>query len=157
MKNNIKYYILALSFFGLAFACKSSKLQSKLPFKLFESTYYHWTGGQAGVSGTNVVIKGLNKNLNNFVADSIYFNNRAAKVETHIKKDSIILMGYFTNVRPVVKLELEPEAKIKKQTVRIINPYHLNKNEAVITYYYNGEKLFYKLIGLVETNKKYYP
>ncbi len=154
---NIKYYILVLSFFSLTLACKSSKLQSKLPFKLFESTYYHWTGGQAGVRGTNVVIKGLNKNLKNFVADSIYFNNRVAKIETHIKKDSIILMGYFTSARPVIKLELEPETKIKKQTTVIKNPYHLNKNEAVITYYYKGKKLYYKLIGLVETNKKYYP
>jgi len=154
---HFKFYMIVLSFFTMAFACKSSKIQSKLPFKLFKSTYYNWSGGQAGVKGTNVVIKGLNKNLNNFIADSIYFNNKVVKIETHIKKDTIILMGYFTSTRPIIKLELEPKVeKITKTTV-IKNPYHLNKNEAVITYYYNGKKLFYKLFGLVETDKKYYP
>jgi len=151
------FYIIIPAFFSLAFACKSSKVQSKLPFKLIEYTYYYWSGGQAGVKGTNVVIKGLNKNLNNFIADSIYFNNKVVKIETHIKKDTIILMGYFTNARPIVTLELEPEARKTLQTTIIKNPYHLNKNEAVITYFYNGKKLFYKLVGLVETNKKYYP
>jgi len=141
----------------LCFACKSSKVQSELPFKVIESSFYHWAGGQAGVKGTNVVIKGLNKNLNNFEADSIYFNNKVTKIETHIKNDSIILMGYFTSPRPIVKLELEPNTKSKAQTTIIKNPYHLNKNEAVITYFINGKKQFYKLKGLIETDKKYYP
>jgi len=157
MMIKIKYFVGIISLFLLSFSCKSSKIQSKLPFKLLQSTYYHWSGGQAGVKGTNVVIKGLKTNLNNFIADSIYFNNKAVKVETHIKKDSIILIGYFSAPRPVVYLELEPNQK--KTTPKFIpkNPYHLNKNEVVLTYFLNGKKRFYKLTGLVETNKKYYP
>jgi len=152
-----KYYIVVLSFFGLAFACKSVNVQKNLPFKLVESSYYYWSGGQAGVKGVNVVIKGINKNLTHFKADSIYFDSKVVKIETYFRKDTIILMGYFNYPRPVVKLELEPEAKKPTQTKIINNPYHLNKNEAVITYFFDGKKLKYKLIGLVETNKKYYP
>lgn len=152
-----KYLLVILIGSALFFSCKSAKVSPDFPFKLLESTYYRWSGGQPGVKGTNVVIKTLNANLTNFEADSIYFNNKVVKVETHIKKDTLIFMGYFTDYKAPVDLELKSQISKNITSSLPKNPYILSGNEVVITYFLNGKKQFIKISNLVETDKKYYP
>lgn len=151
------YLLRFLMITGLFVACKSGFIQSKLPFKLVESSYYTWVGGQPGVRGTNVVIKGLNVDLANFKSDSLYFNNKVVKTETHIKKDTLVVMGYFTQYNPKVVLKLEHDTANPPAKVSNSNPYHLKKDEALLTYFLNGKKQSFKLLHLIEVNKKYYP
>lgn len=152
-----KYLLVFLMSFALFFSCKSTQVNSNFPFKLLESTYYRWSGGQPGVKGTNVVLKTRHANLTNFEADSIYFNNNVVKAETHIKKDTIIFIGYFNEYKAPVDLELIPQTNNKIPLSAFQNPYHLIDNEAVLTYFLNGKKQFIKISHLVKVDNKYYP
>jgi len=158
MKNlKTTYFVPFLMGFALFFSCKSTKVHADFPYKFLESTYYRWSGGQPGVKGTNVVLKVLNTNAIGFKADSIYFKNKAVKVETHIKKDTLIFMGYFTDYKAPIDIELTPQTKKQIPLVALQNPYHLSDKEAVLTYFINSKKLFVKISNLVETDNQYYP
>ncbi len=157
MLTKSKYILLFLVSSTLFYSCKSTKVNTNFPFKLIETSYYRWSGGQPGVKGTNVVLKIRNANLTNFEADSIYFNNKVVKAETHIKKDTIIFMGYFTEYKAPVDLELTPQLNNKIPLLAFQNPYHLIDNEAIFTYFLNGKKQFIKISNLKETDKNYYP
>lgn len=155
MKKNY-YIILGFIFLSFLVNCKSGKVNNKLPFKIIEKSYYNWTGGQPGVKGTNVVLK-LMRVSKTFKADSLYFNSKGTLIETHIKKDTLVLMGYYSTPRIPVKLEIEPYQKDAKKKIAVKIPYTLKTNEAVLTYFIGGVKKYLRLADLVETNKKYYP
>jgi len=157
MNLKTNYLLVLLMGFTLFLSCKSTQVHADFPYKFLESTYYRWTGGQPGVKGTNVVLKALNTNAVGFEADSIYFKNKAVKVETHIKKDTLIFMGYFTNHKAPIDLELTTQTKKQTPLTALQNPYHLSDNEAVLTYFINGKKLFVKIPNLIETDNQYYP
>jgi hypothetical protein len=153
----ILFIVFGLSFLAFLVNCKSSKINNGLPFKIIEKTYYNWTGGQPGVKGTNVVLKLVKVDLNNFKADSLYFNGKGTLLEVHIKKDTLVLMAYYSTPRIPVRLVVEPSLKkISKKTIPKI-PYILKPNEAVLTYFINGVKKHLRLADLAETDKKYYP
>ncbi len=152
----IFFILFGLSFLVFFVSCKSSKVNTDLPFKIIEKSYYHWTGGQPGVKGTNAVIK-LMKVSKTFKADSLYFKGKGTLLESHIKKDTLVLMAYYSTPRIPVKLVVEPSQKktIKKEAVKI--PYKLKANQAVLTYFIKGEKKSLLLSDLTKTDKKYYP
>jgi len=155
---HIHYFFFGTALLLLINGCKSGELQTKYPFKIVSKTFYNWTGGQPGVKGTNVVIKLLDVDVKNFKADSIYFKNRGVKTEMHVKKDSLILMGYFSTKRIPTPLEIEPHTvNNKKQKTSIKIPYTLKDNELVLTYYINGKRKVLKLYDVVKTDSKYYP
>ncbi|MFK5889630.1 MAG: hypothetical protein QM486_02730 [Flavobacteriaceae bacterium] len=152
----IIYFGLGLILLSFLTNCKSGKINNKLPFKIVTKTYYNWTGGQPGVKGTNVVLKLMNTSKS-FKADSLYFNGKGTLLEIHIKKDTLVLMGYYSTPRVPVRLEIEPsQKKITKKPITKI-PYTLKANEAVLTYFINGVKKYLRLADLAETDKKYYP
>lgn len=153
----IIYTVLGLTLLTFLVNCKSSKVNSTLSFKIVAKTFYNWTGGQPGVKGTNVVLKLLKVDIANFKADSLYFNGKGTLIETHIKKDTLVLMAYYSTPRIPVRLEIEPSQKkvLKKLPSKI--PYTLKPNEAVLTYFINGVKKHLRLADLAETDKKYYP
>ncbi|MCF6213299.1 MAG: hypothetical protein L3J45_04660 [Flavobacteriaceae bacterium] len=149
----ISYILGCILVLNLFFSCKSSNLKKGFSFKIASKTYYNWVGGQPGVKGTNVVIKLLKVDLNHFKADSLYFNGKGALIETHIKKDTLVLMAYYNNPIIPVRLKIEPsQKKISKKT-----PYILKPNEAILTYYDAGIKKVLKLSDVVKTDNKYYP
>jgi len=151
------YYGLGLMLLSFLTNCKSGKINNKLPFKIVTKTYYNWTGGQPGVKGTNVVLKLLKVDIDNFKADSLYFNGKGTPIETHIKKDTLVLMAYYSTPRIPVRLEIEPsQKKIPIKPIPKIS-YILKPNEAVLTYLIKGVKKHFRLANLVETDKKYYP
>jgi len=152
----IIYFGLGLILLSFLTNCKSGKINNKLPFKIVTKTYYNWTGGQPGVKGTNVVLKLMNMSKT-FKADSLYFNGKGTLLEIHIKKDTLVLMAYYSTPRIPVRLEIEPsQKKIPQKTISKI-PYTLKANEAVLTYFINGVKKYLRLADLAETDKKYYP
>lgn len=153
----ILFIVFGLSFLAFLVNCKSSKVNNELPFKIIKKTYYNWTGGQPGVKGTNVVLKLVKVDLNNFKADSLYFNGKGTLIESHIKKDTLVLMAYYSTPRIPVRLEIESsKKKVQKKLITKI-PYTLKTNEAVLTYFINGVKKHLRLVDLAETDKKYYP
>lgn len=151
-------FFIGLTLIALTYSCKTGNVQDKHPFKIISKTYYNWSGGQQGVKGTNVVIKMLNVDLNSFKADSIYFKNKGVKVEMHSKKDTLILMGYFSTPRKLTPIEIEPYTdKPSKQNTSIKIPYTLKENEGILIYNINGKRKVLKLYDLVKTDSKYYP
>jgi len=161
MKEKISAHINVFLVFGLVFllytGCKTGKVTHKPAFKIIEKTFYNWTGGQPGVKGTNVVLKLRKVNLNTFKADSLYFTDKGVALETHLKKDTLVLMAYFSTSAPL-KLVVEPSLKSavnKKNTGAI--PYKLRQNEVVLSYFINGYKKHLLIKDVKETKKKYYP
>jgi len=153
----IIYLVLGLTLLTFLVNCKSAKVNNKLPFKIVVKTYYNWTGGQPGVKGTNVVLKLLTVDIANFKADSLYFIGKGTLIETHIKKDTLVLMAYYSAPRIPVRLEVEPSQKKVPKKLPSKIPYTLKPNEAVLTYFINGVKKHLRLADLAETDKKYYP
>jgi hypothetical protein len=153
----ILFIVFGLSFLVFLTSCKSSKINNGLPFKIVTKTYYNWLGGQPGVKGTNVVLKLLKVDRDNFKADSLYFGGKGTLIETHIKKDTLVLMGYYSTPRIPVRLEIEPSKKNTNKKTAVKIAYTLKANEAVLTYFINGVKKHLLLTNLAETNKKYYP
>jgi len=156
MKKNIFISLLGFAFLIFLINCKSSNVTNKQPFKIIEKTYYNWAGGQPGVKGTNVVLK-LIKVGEEFKADSLYFTYKGTKLETHIKKDTLVLMAYFSTPRVPLKLEVEPSQKNIQENLSLKIPYTLKPNEAVLIYYIKGVKGVLRISNLSETSKKYYP
>ncbi len=152
----IIFILLGFAFLIFLINCKSSRVANKQPFKIIEKTYYNWAGGQPGVKGTNVVLK-LIKVGEEFKADSLYFTHKGTKLETHIKKDTLVLMAYFSTPRVPLKLEVEPSQKNIPEYLALKIPYTLKPNEAVLIYYIKGVKRVLRLSNLSETSKKYYP
>lgn len=151
------YLVLGLTLLSFLTNCKSSKVNNNLPFKIVAKTYYNWSGGQPGVKGTNVVLKLVKVNTDNFKADSLYYADKGTLIESSIKKDTLILRAYYSTPRIPVRLEIEPsQKKILEKTITK-TPYTLKPNEAVLTYFINGVRRHFKIIDLIETDKKFYP
>ncbi len=142
----LKFISIITIIIGFAM-CKSLKLEENPPFKIISATYKNWVGGQPGVRDTNVKIQFSSTKTIQF--DSIYFDNKVAKLQTKNSNDNL-LMGYFnTSTRRDLILDANTTKELKNPVLAIKKfPFKINKNEAVISYKINGKIKYYKIKSL---------
>lgn len=133
--------------------CASLKFEKKPPFKITNAVYKNWVGGQPGVSGINVKITYSSAQKIQF--DSIYFLNKAAKLEAKDVNKNTEVYGYFyiSSLNNDIILDSDPTKEMNNPIPKIKNfPFELKENEAVISYTIKGNTKYYKIKSLVKQN-----
>ena len=133
--------------------CGSTQFEKNTPFIIDSANYMTWTGGQPGIHGINVQIQ--LKEKSNITFDSLYFRNKATKIE--IKEASLIITNYTNskNKNLDITLHLDPKKEFRnKLPIQKKIPFELSKNEAVLTYQLNGKTKYYKIKDIKERDTK---
>lgn len=153
MKNlkttSISITIISLLLF---FSCGSAKeiSDNNPPFKVLNSTYSKWLGGQPGVNGVLISIKTDNSTVK---LDTIYFRNRSTLLRFDENTATYSASLVLPNTNKHLQLDIDPRKEFGNEVPDISKkiPFELNKNEAVVSYLYKGKSYFYKILNVVET------
>lgn len=143
-----------LSILAIVFSftqCGSTKFEQNPPFSIEKAEYYGWVGGQPGVRGINVKIQ-LKEN-SAIAFDSLYFKNRATKVE--INSATLLVANYNTSKKNAsdIILDVDPKKEIKNEVPKLNKfPFELKNNEAVLSYQLGGKTHYYKINDVKETD-----
>ena len=141
--------------------CGSTKIVKNPPFKIESAVYNHWTGGLPGVSGTRVEIRLSEKSSIAF--DSLFFLNKATKVEIREEKGNTFLTAHFStskkrNQNRDVILHSDSKMEINnKVPVNDNFPFELKENEAIISYKIDEKTKYYKIENVEQTKSDFYP
>ena len=131
-------------------SCGSIDFQKNPPFKIANTSYHHWTGGQPGISGINILIKYQAESK--VVFDSIFFQSKKGYIEYYTKDDQDYLIGRISTSKQVHTTlgdNKEKETKTKSS-------FQLNDDEAVLRYTYQDKTYYYKLSGLEKTDNMHF-
>ena len=139
--------------------CKSTLFDKKAPISITSSFYNNWVGGIPGVSGVLITIK-AKKPEREIIFDSIYFMNKMVKLETRILKNELTLTGNISTSKNKNDLILNADSKKefgnKLPKFNSEFPFELKDNEAVITYFINSNKRYYKLSNMKKEKSSFY-
>jgi len=139
--------------------CSSAQLDKKIPVTVTDSYYQNWVGGQPGSRGTIVSIKLSNPNPK-MVFDSIYFNNKAAKLKSNLVKKQLTLTGNFVAKPRLNNVIMHGDSKKEfgNSTIKraVKSQFELEKNEAVISYIFKNERRYFKLVNIKKTKTLFY-
>jgi len=145
---------------SFSFCCASKKnvktdLQDKHPFAVTNSTYKTWVGGQPGVRGISIYITIDNSEIK---LDSVFFRNMKTELNKEINSDPSVFVGSFMlpNTEKEFILDENPikEYGNKVPSTTLIIPFELKEDEAVISYTFEGENIYYKISDLIESKTK---
>ena len=140
--------------------CDRKSFDKKPPVKFTKSYFQDWVGGKPGSSGTLVTLI-TNSTNNAIVFDSIYFNKRVVKLASQVSGDELILTGNFIKRNPKdrdlilsgnPKEEFGNKPPIKEAKIT----FELNDNEAIISYFKNNKKRYFKLSDIRKEKVLYY-
>ena len=138
--------------------CGCAKFDKNPPFTITEANYNNWIGGQPGVSGTKIMIGYTS--TKNIEFDSIFFINKATKVELYSNENKTFLIGHYSTSN-TEKHNLVMDADTRKE----INnkpphqekiPFELKENEAVISYKEDGKTNYFKIENVKKTKSDFY-
>lgn len=164
-KTNSIILFLSLLFVSINFcSCGGSKssnnnfvFEKNPPFKIEESYFQKWTSGvEEGGSGINVHIL-FSEMEPNMAIQNIYFRNHILEAKSspndpnnftaHLKKDSD-KRSFVMDSDPLKEAQNTPSEEF---------PFHLDENEAVISYWFEGKRNYYKVHNLSEKREIAYP
>ncbi len=166
MMKNVKILsaLLLLSIFFFSFSsCGGVKTENNNmsfeqnpPFQIQSSFYQDWIAGvEDGGSGTNIEIsfKSIDEDV---VIQNIYFQNQ--KVEAKTKQQNLQLVsGYLVKEKNrEIVMDIDP-LKEASNTIKSDFPFQLNENEAVLEYWFKGEKNYFKLSAIQKKELLPYP
>ncbi len=162
MKNVVK--ILILPMLLLSFAnCGGTKIKDSKwafeqnpPFKIENAYYQDWIAGvEGGGAGTNIFInfKSIDENV---VVQNIYFQNQKLEAKTS-QQNLNIVSGHLINVKNKGVIMDSDPMKEATNTVNEKFPFQLKENEAVLEYWFKGEKNYFKLSGIQKKELLPYP
>ena len=139
--------------------CSSAQLDKKVPVTITESFYQDWVGGRPGSKGTLVSIK-LNNPDVKMIFDSIYFNNKAVKLQSNFIKNELTLKGNFmviTKPNDMI-MHADPKKEFGNTPPNLAAkvPFKLEKNEAVISYLINDKKRYFKVENIKKLKTLFY-
>ena len=149
--------ILGIVFVAFSF-CSATKsntkeaIQDNPPFKVIQAAYNTWVGGQPGVKGIKVTITIDNLEIK---LDSVFFRNMKTKLKSELNTEPPVFVGAFT--LPNTKNDYILHENVVKEygntppNITVNIPFELEKNEAVISYLYEGNTQYYKIENLKET------
>ena len=166
MKKNLKTILalltvpmLLLSFSNCGGAQETNSNKSFVqnpPFKIAEAYYQDWVAGvQDGGSGTNVHIIFEAKDAD-VVIQNIYFRNRILEAKGNINEPKQFV-GYLKNeAQRDVIMDADPLEEAQNTPPKTF-PFQLENNQAVLEYWFEGKKRYFKISNLVQKEMIPYP
>jgi len=153
--------IIILSFLSITVfsQCKAPyKLRKQAPFTITEATYQDWVGGQIGNSGT-IVSFFISDTKEAIQPDSLYFHNRVTAIDIKpAQKGRLWVANFRTEIRKNPALNNHPVAISGEPVPEMKNfPFKLEKDEAVLGYTLNNKVYYYKISGIKQKEKLFYP
>jgi hypothetical protein len=162
---HIKHFLapIAVSFMFFSFSncgstaqgAKSVEFDKTPPFEISEIYSQDWVAGiKEGGSGTNLHMT-FNSVKEGLVIKNVYFRK---KMETPKQSGKALSYTcYFKNdLNRDVVMDRDP-VKEAQNTPPVPFPFHLHKDEAVVSYVVNGKEGFYKISGIEEKPMIAYP
>ena len=154
--------IISILVFSIIFSqCSASKInetsQNNPPFKVINAVYSTWAGEQPDVKGINIKITIDNPEIQ---LDTVFFRNMKTTLIQEVNTNPPIFVGSF--MFPTIKNDyILHENPVKEYgntppNISINIPFELKKNEAVISYLFNGNTHYYKIENLIEVKPKQY-
>lgn len=134
---------------------KNSFVQNP-PFKISEVYYQKWVAGvKDGGSGTNVhlIFSEIDKDV---VIQNIYFNKHILEAKGNLNEPKHFV-GYLKNDHKADVIMDSDPLKEAQNTPSKIFPYELDANEAVVEYWFNGERNYYKISNISQKDMIPYP
>lgn len=157
-------FLLAVSLLLLSFSnCGGAKADgSKMsfeknpPFKISEAYYQNWVAGiKEGGSGTNIHIH-FSEIDPNAVLQNIYFRNRILEAKGNINEPKQFV-GYLKNeAQRDVIMDADPLEEAQNTPPKTF-PFQLENNQAVLEYWFEGKKRYFKISNLVQKEMIPYP
>ena len=141
--------------------CDKDSFDKKPPVDLTKSYYQDWVGGRPGSTGTLVTLI-AKKPASEMVFDSIYFNNKVVKVTSQNNEGQLILTANFINVNPKDRdliLSGDPKEEFgNKPPAKLPEiPFELDQNEAIVSYFVNEKKRYFRVKNISKEKTLYYP
>ncbi len=140
--------------------CNSTKIsfQTKIPFKITESYYQDWVGGIPGVFGTRIqlIIDDLKPDI---IPDSLFFRDKRLEIEMRTDQKQTVWVAHYNN-KPKKDFNMtdRPVGEYGNTPPKMTNfPFDLEKNNAVLSYYYKGILNYYKIENLHKKESLAYP
>ena len=139
--------------------CSSAQLDKKVPVTITEAFYQDWVGGRPGSKGTLVSIK-LHNPDTKMTFDSIYFNNKAVKLQSNLIKNELTLKGNFMVITKPNDMIMHADSTKEfgntapKLAAKV--PFELEKDEAVISYMINDKKRYFKVENIKKAKTLFY-
>ncbi len=155
MNKLISIGLVALSLI-LASCCTTKKSSEKViqniqPFKVINATYSSGEGEQATKNETHFIIAIDNPEIQ---LDSVYFRNAKTELKRDISASKPVFVGVFllSDTQKDYNLHSDPRKEYGNTPPRITSkiPFELQKNEAVVSYVFNGETQYYKIAKVDE-------
>jgi len=161
MKNIKQLFLIPVSAIILmSFSqCGSAQFDKKAPVAITDSYYNDWVGGLPGVKGIRITIKAKAPETN-IIFDSIYFDNKLIKLDSQIQKNELILTGNYTisSKTDHIIMHADPKEEFGNKPSNVSNeiPFELADNEAVISYFIDSKKRYYKLSNIKKEKTSVY-
>lgn len=140
--------------------CDKKQFDAQPPVVFDQKYYQDWVGGRPGSQGilVTLVAKYQEKNIE---FDSLYFDKYSAKLSTQISDQQLTLTANLIKLNPKDRdLILSGDSKEEfgnKAPKKLPNtPFELADNEAIITYFYNNKKRYFRLKDLRKEKPIYY-
>ncbi len=155
IKNTLIKALLLLSFLVFFTSCTSQhiKLIKNPDFKIIESFKQNYVGGLPGNAGFNVFL--IVNDPTGIVPDSLYFQNRVAKVDI---RDQQWVAHYRTVKRNEINFSNNQNAKIEEKISEMPNfPFKIEEDEAILLYHQNQKSFYYKIKGIKTKESVFYP
>ncbi len=155
MNKLISIGIVALSLI-LASCCTTKKssekvIQNKQPFKLINATYGSGEGEQATKNEIHFFIAIDNPEIQ---LDSVYFRNAKTELRRDISTSNPVFVGIFvfSDTQKDYNLHSDPRKEYGNTPPSMISkiPFELRKNEAFVSYVFNGATQYYKIAKVDE-------
>lgn len=126
------------------------------PFKISEAYYQNWVAGvEEGGSGTNVHIN-FSEMDPDVVIQNIYVKDHILEAKGNVN-EPMKFVGYLRDEgKADVIMDSDP-TKEAQNTPEKSFPFQLDANQAVIEYWFGGEKNFYKISSLSKKDIIPYP
>ncbi|MGO3184442.1 MAG: hypothetical protein ACTIJ9_16565 [Aequorivita sp.] len=126
------------------------------PFKISEAYYQNWVAGvEEGGSGVNVHIN-FSEIDKDVVIQNIYFKNHILEAKGNVNEPKQFV-GYLKNKEQSGVIMDSDPMKEAQNTPSEVFPFELENNEAVLEYWFAGEKNYYKISNLSEKDRIPYP
>jgi hypothetical protein len=158
---SILILVIILLSFSFCSATKNNiknEITDNHPFKVTKATYNTWVGGKPGINGFNISITIDNPEIK---LDSVFFRNMKTELKQDINAGTHNFVGVFTILKAQhdYNLDKDPLKEYGNQApnVSLKIPFELKKNEAVVSYLYEGNTHYYKIETLVKIRPIVYP
>jgi len=156
---SISISVMMLLMFSFCSATRSNlkqKVQEKHPFKVTHATYNNVVGDESNSRRIHISIEIDNPKIE---LDSVFFRNMKTDLKRENGSSSSIFVGILisSNTQKDYILHKNPVEEYGNKAPNIHQniPFDLEENEAVVSYFYNKETQYYKIIVLKETENNF--